>query len=127
MLRTSRAEGPSSAWRLRDGERSGQKRDRLLAETFDCSRLSGVRSDEELDGFEQILELLVVLADFSFERGNLRRQLSVLIHQVSNTHESPDNIDTHAHRPGRVQHRSQHDCAVLGEGVRQSTPRPSPT
>ena len=103
------------------GKRSGGRwrrtesgRDKLLSEAFDCPGLNGVWSDEELDGVEQILELLVVLADFSFERENLRGQLFVLTHQVSNTHESPDYVDTHAYSSWRVEHRSQHNCKSCG-------------
>jgi hypothetical protein len=43
-----------------------------------------------------MLELFVVLADFSFQSGKLSRQLFVFAHQLSQAHESTDNIDTHS-------------------------------
>ena len=75
-----------------------------------------------MDGVKERLYVLVMAGDFALERGQRSGQLFMRGHELPKPVEGPDDLDAGGDRDGTVENRSEHDGAVLGEGVRQILP-----
>ena len=69
------------------------------------------------DGFEDELELLVVIGVFFLEGFDFLGQEGVGIHQSPELHEGAHDGDVHLHGTFRPQHAGKHGDNLFGEGV----------
>jgi hypothetical protein len=103
----------AAGWLFRGG-RGGRGWNGVEAEFFGWRSGSG---DELFDGFEDELELLVVVSVFFLEGFDFLGQEGVGIHQPPELHEGPHDGDVHLHGTFRPQHAGKHGDTLLGEGV----------
>lgn len=89
-------------------------RDGVEAEFFRWRDGSG---DELFDGFEDELELLVVVGVFFLEGFDFLGQECVGVHQAAELDEGAHDGDVHLHGAGGAEYAGEHGDALLGEGV----------
>ena len=94
--------------------RGSRGRDGVKAKFFGWRSRSG---DEVFDGFEDELELLVVIGVFFLEGFDFLGQEGVGVHQSPELHEGPHDGDVHLHGTFRPQHAGKHGDTLFGEGV----------
>src|SRR5258708_16262961 len=79
------------------------------------------RRHELSNRFNEFLYICIVAFQPVLKFGQFCNNLLICGQDLAHAHESADHKNAHFNRSLRVQHCGGHDCAVLGESVRQMT------
>ncbi len=72
---------------------------------------------ELFDGFDEDQDLIIMVAEFTFELRNLMREFFVTGDHFPKLYKCTYYINAYFHRSRRIENTRDHDCAMFCEGV----------